>query len=692
MNNTNKLNRFSIRKYSIGVASVLVGFAFLGTPVLADQVTSTDQEPALTVTVDVSKETVEIPTPEVVKEGAKAAKPEVEVVKSDPEVVAEASTVKLEVAVEKPSETTATEKTAVESPEAVVTTVDEKSTEATNLVTKKTVGYAASNIDKPETSIVNDVTRVRAVKKDGKYVRSTEVATPAENGHVALLATENGGAVGDDYPSYWRNPNATDSWGYNQANCTSFVAHRLHNINHFEVPRGLGNGGQWGASARNLGYRVDNIPTRGSVAYSTDGGYGHVAWVASVEGSRLLIEEYNWYTPRGMDYSYHTRYQNANEFTGFIHFKDIAGGASHTSTTPTPDPNQGTPSSGRYTFSSRASIKLEPKMSSPELAYYDAGQSVNYDRKLEADGHEWISYLSFSGNRRYIAIRETAKPQPTVVKGNINVRNMDVVNGSFDVVIDNVSSNKGLKTVSVPIWTENNGQDDIIWYTADQQSDGTYKVTVNSSKHKNERGLYNVHLYYVLNDGHLQGVGATQTTLGNRPQSEEQERLGTIRVENKNTGEFDVVVSDVYSPNGLKAVKLPTWSKIDGQDDIIWYTMSRQPDGTYRQHVKASDHKNSSGEYNIHLYYEQNDGTLKWGGGTTTNVQAGVAVPNIPSRGVYRFTGYAAIRPEPSMSSAELAHYDAGNMVNYDRVLTADGHAWISYIGFSGSRRYIAIN
>ena len=45
-------------------------------------------------------------------------------------------------------------------------------------------------------------------------------------------------------------------------------------------------------------------------------------------------------------------------------------------------------------------------MSSPELAYYDAGQSVNYDRKLIADGHEWISYLSYAGNRRYIPIRE----------------------------------------------------------------------------------------------------------------------------------------------------------------------------------------------------------------------------------------------------------------------------------------------
>lgn len=43
-------------------------------------------------------------------------------------------------------------------------------------------------------------------------------------------------------------------------------------------------------------------------------------------------------------------------------------------------------------------------MSSPELAYYDAGNTVNYDRVLTNEGHTWISYLSYSGNRRYIAI------------------------------------------------------------------------------------------------------------------------------------------------------------------------------------------------------------------------------------------------------------------------------------------------
>ncbi|MDY4000990.1 MAG: SH3 domain-containing protein [Streptococcus orisratti] len=37
------------------------------------------------------------------------------------------------------------------------------------------------------------------------------------------------------------------------------------------------------------------------------------------------------------------------------------------------------------------------------------------------------------------------------------------------------------------------------------------------------------------------------------------------------------------------------------------------------------------------------------------------------------------------------AIYDAGNTVNYDKVLLSDGHYWISYIATSGNRRYISI-
>ena len=87
---------------------------------------------------------------------------------------------------------------------------------------------------------------------------------------------------------------------------------------------------------------------------------------------------------------------------------------------------------------------------------------------------------------------------------------------------------------------------------------------------------------------------------------------GTITIANNNpeNRNFDVIVSGVSSPYGVREVKVPTWSSINGQDDIIWYTATKQANGTYKLPLKASDHKGLLGEYNIHLYYVQNDGQL----------------------------------------------------------------------------------
>ena len=42
----------------------------------------------------------------------------------------------------------------------------------------------------------------------------------------------------------------------------------------------------------------------------------------------------------------------------------------------------------------------------------------------------------------------------------------------------------GVLTVSVPVWSDINGQDDLVWYTATKQVNGTYKVSVKASDHK----------------------------------------------------------------------------------------------------------------------------------------------------------------------------------------------------------------
>jgi len=253
---------------------------------------------------------------------------------------------------------------------------------------------------------------------------------------------------------------------------------------------------------------------------------------------------------------------------------------------------------------------------------FDGAKSLKYNSgagawqftaqaQLLAGKHVFDHSVDYTG--RFTQQSALAK-QP--LKGNISIQNKNNVNGSFDVVISNVSAPYGVSVVSVPVWSEANGQDDIIWYTATQQANGTYKVSVDSSRHKDSVGKYNIHLYYVRNDGQLVGVGGTTTNVSViKPQ-------GKISIQNRNseTGDFDIVVSGISSSGGLKSVSLPTWSTANGQDDIKWYDAERQADGTYRKRVRLSDHNNVEGEYNVHLYYVQNDGSLVGVSGTKTTI------------------------------------------------------------------------
>ncbi|WP_247938587.1 GBS Bsp-like repeat-containing protein, partial [Streptococcus intermedius] len=265
-----------------------------------------------------------------------------------------------------------------------------------------------------------------------------------------------------------------------------------------------------------------------------------------------------------------------------------------------------------------------------DIIWYTAAKQANgtYKVTVKASNHknsvgEYNIHLYYiQNNGKLVGVTGTktnvsiAKPQ-----GKITIANNNPDTGTFDVIVSEVSNPAGgVKAVSVPIWSSVNGQDDIIWYTATKQVNGTYKVTVKASDHKYSTGLYYVHLYYVQNNGTLIGVGGTSTNVTISPDKLKPTGKITIQNNNPNTGTFEVVVFNVFSPNGVREVKLPTWSSVNGQDDVSWYTATKQADGTYKLFVNASNHKNSTGEYNVHLYYVQNDGQLVGVGGIKLQV------------------------------------------------------------------------
>ncbi|WP_253180865.1 GBS Bsp-like repeat-containing protein [Streptococcus suis] len=194
--------------------------------------------------------------------------------------------------------------------------------------------------------------------------------------------------------------------------------------------------------------------------------------------------------------------------------------------------------------------------------------------------------------------------------GTITIENRNDAQGTFDVRVTNVSSPKDIASVILPTWSQT---DDLRWYEATRQSDGSYKLTVNKKDHKYRTGTYTVHLYYKDSNGGLTGAGGTTTHLS------EAKPTGTITIENRNDaqGTFDVRVTNVSSPKDIASVLLPTWSQ---SDDIRWYEATRQSDGSYKLTVNKKDHKYHTGTYTVHLYYKDSNGGLTGAGGTTTHL------------------------------------------------------------------------
>ena len=215
-------------------------------------------------------------------------------------------------------------------------------------------------------------------------------------------------------------------------------------------------------------------------------------------------------------------------------------------------------------------------------------------------------------------------------RADLAITGLNNATGSYDLVISNLIVPRGFKEVLVPSWSEKNGQDDIIWYKAAKQVNGDYKVTVRSSNHKGDSGLYNSHVYLVDNDGKFIGLGGKQVTL------DITKTQGTLTITNndKNRGTFDVLITNLTNPSGISGVVIPVWSEQNGQDDLVWHNATKQEDGSYKVTISASQHKWNSGKYIVHGYIVDSSGKNIGFGATSADVVAPKKIGSA-SRGNY---------------------------------------------------------
>ena len=228
------------------------------------------------------------------------------------------------------------------------------------------------------------------------------------------------------------------------------------------------------------------------------------------------------------------------------------------------------------------------------------------------------SRAPYGARARVVAARNESVPQQeSPVSADLTIAKSES-DGTFTITAKNLQGLDGYEEVKIPFWSHANGMKDIIWYTPTRQVDGSYTVTAKASDHENADGQYEAQVFYV--DAKGQNKFVKKDFIDFKNQSRPTASL-LIQNNNKDAGTFDVIIKDVYSPKGVRTVQVPTWSDKDGQDDIRWYEATRQANGDYKVSVKASDHKNSTGQYHVHLYYIQNDGSRVGVSSTTTEVE-----------------------------------------------------------------------
>ena len=321
----------------------------------------------------------------------------------------------------------------------------------------------------------------------------------AAGNSVSAYSGGNGSiARGDDYPVYYKNGSQSiDKWRMYSRQCTSFAAFRLSGVNGFELPGAYGNAGEWGYRARREGYRVDNKPAIGAIAWSTAGGYGHVAWVSNVMGDNIEIEEYN-YDYKG---NYNKRIVKANKMTGFIHFKDLSSNSKEVPSSSKDSTSNHVVTSqssslmrGTHYFKVETPIKDQPLLNATPLAYYSPGESVHYDQVIEKDGYKWLSYISYSGNRRYIQLEGVTSSQNQSVNSSNHGSNNGLtvgwkkINGSWYYFKSDGSKATGwLKDGSTWYYLKSSGEmqtgwlkENGVWYYLDSSGamkTGWYQVS-----------------------------------------------------------------------------------------------------------------------------------------------------------------------------------------------------------------------
>ncbi|MGT2907977.1 GBS Bsp-like repeat-containing protein [Streptococcus dentiloxodontae] len=239
-----------------------------------------------------------------------------------------------------------------------------------------------------------------------------------------------------------------------------------------------------------------------------------------------------------------------------------------------------------------------------DIVWYTADNSGNIqipflNHKSYGD-YQFHTYIDVNGQKTGVGAQTV-----TLANSAVQLATNKISDTRYEMTLSNVPTY--FSDIKIPIWSDKNGQDDIIWYSAQKIDATTYSVSVPLKNHRYDLGNYSVHVYGVSSlDGKFSGITSGSYTVDSIV-SYEQPTL-TLENINKTSGSFLVKASETLYSKSIASINVAIWSA-SNQSNIYWYTSNKVNDGQIFIQANLAKHGNLSGSYNIHAYVTYTDGS-----------------------------------------------------------------------------------
>jgi len=172
--------------------------------------------------------------------------------------------------------------------------------------------------------------------------------------------------------------------------------------------------------------------------------------------------------------------------------------------------------------------------------------------------------------------------------------------GTQDFYVYNVPSGSA---VYFPAWSALYGQDDLVWYHGVDQGGGTWKGSLNLGWHRPGAPDYGEIAVQAWMFGPAIRYCGAATLVRTGPGLPSTTGVGPKEV--SVPASAATVDFYAYGVTNATSVYFPTWSNVNGQDDLVWYPAADIGAGTWKATVNLTNHRPGNpdyGRYTVHVW------------------------------------------------------------------------------------------